>query len=46
MGLYPGAFLKKIDASATAYLKYMQSKTVAVAPPGSSPTKQPDARER
>ncbi|MCL5807715.1 MAG: NADH-quinone oxidoreductase subunit M [Deltaproteobacteria bacterium] len=27
MGLYPGPFLKKMDASATGYLKYMQAKT-------------------
>jgi len=29
MGLYPGPFLKKMDASATGYLKYMQVKTSA-----------------
>ncbi|MBU2226494.1 MAG: NADH-quinone oxidoreductase subunit M [Proteobacteria bacterium] len=27
MGLYPGAFLKKMDASAAGYLKVMQAKT-------------------
>ena len=46
MGLYPGLFLKKIDASATAYLNYMRSKTVVAAPPGNIPIKRPDAQER
>jgi NADH-quinone oxidoreductase subunit M len=46
MGLYPSLFLKKIDASATAYLHYMRSKTVATAPLGNVPMKQPDAQER
>jgi NADH-quinone oxidoreductase subunit M len=27
MGLYPGPFLKKMDATAAGYLKYMQAKT-------------------
>ncbi len=46
MGLYPGLFLKKIDASATSYLNYMRSKTVAAAPAGNIPMKQPDAQVR
>jgi NADH-quinone oxidoreductase subunit M len=46
MGLYPGAFLKKIDATAVGYLDYMRAKTVVAAPPGNVPIKQPDAKER
>jgi NADH-quinone oxidoreductase subunit M len=29
MGLYPGAFLRKMDASAAGYLNYIQAKTAA-----------------
>jgi NADH-quinone oxidoreductase subunit M len=39
MGLYPGAFLRKMDASAVDYLNYMRAKTAVytsteIAPPG------------
>jgi len=34
MGLYPGPFLKKLDASAAGYLKYMQAKTSVYASAG------------
>jgi NADH-quinone oxidoreductase subunit M len=46
MGLYPGAFLKKIDATATGYLNYMRVKTVAAAPAGNVPITRPDAQVR
>jgi NADH-quinone oxidoreductase subunit M len=46
MGLYPGAFLKKIDASAVGYLNYMRAKTVVAVPLGDVPIKHPDAQER
>jgi NADH-quinone oxidoreductase subunit M len=37
MGLYPGPFLKKTDASAAGYLNYMQAKTSVYASAGDVP---------
>ena len=37
MGLYPGPFLKKMDASVTGYLKYVQAKTSVYAAAASVP---------
>ncbi|MBN2437873.1 MAG: NADH-quinone oxidoreductase subunit M [Deltaproteobacteria bacterium] len=37
MGLYPGPFLKKMDASAADYLHYMQAKTSACVSAGDVP---------
>jgi NADH-quinone oxidoreductase subunit M len=37
MGLYPGPFLKKMDASAAGYLSYMQAKTSVYASAGDVP---------
>ena len=33
MGLYPGMFLRKMDASAAGYLKYVQARNAAAAAP-------------
>jgi len=38
MGLYPHAFLKKIDASAAGYLNYVQAKTVVYMAAGTHPS--------
>ncbi len=40
MGLYPKPFFKKMDASATAYLQYVQSKNVSSAPSQVVPVRQ------
>jgi NADH-quinone oxidoreductase subunit M len=34
MGLYPNPFFKKMDATASSYLNYMQTKNISYIPPG------------
>ncbi len=34
MGLYPNPFFKKMDATASSYLNYMQTKNISYVPPG------------
>lgn len=44
MGLYPRAFLKKIDATAAGYLNDVQVKTAVYASAGNVPVKQSEAK--
>jgi NADH-quinone oxidoreductase subunit M len=44
MGLYPRAFLKKIDATAAGYLNDVQVKTAVYTSAGNVPVKQSEAK--
>jgi len=44
MGLYPGAFLRKMDASATGYLKFLQARTAVYTAAATGPIRQAEAK--
>jgi NADH-quinone oxidoreductase subunit M len=44
MGLYPGAFLRKMDASAAGYLKFLQAKTAVYTVAATGPIRQAAAK--
>ncbi len=44
MGLYPGAFLRKMDASAVGYLKFLQARTAVYTVAANGPIGQAEAK--
>jgi NADH-quinone oxidoreductase subunit M len=44
MGLYPGAFLRKMDASAAGYLNFLQAKTAVYTAAATGPIRQAEAK--
>jgi NADH-quinone oxidoreductase subunit M len=44
MGLYPGAFLRKMDASTAGYLKFLQARTAVYTVAANGPIRQAEAK--
>jgi NADH-quinone oxidoreductase subunit M len=44
MGLYPGAFLRKMDASTAGYLKFLQARTAVYTAAANGPIRQAEAK--